>query len=89
MWDVGALDQSHRMALVERHLISLEMAKAGGGLLLSDDETVSVMLCEEDHLRIQIMGAGLCCEGAGSWPTGSTTCWTRGCTSPLTSGGAT
>ncbi|MCQ4950469.1 ATP--guanido phosphotransferase [Bittarella massiliensis (ex Durand et al. 2017)] len=61
--DVGALDQSHRMALVERHLISLEMAKAGGGLLLSDDETVSVMLCEEDHLRIQIMGAGLCCEG--------------------------
>ncbi len=49
------------MSLVERHIISPDFAKnrASKALLLSDDESVSIMLCEEDHIRIQVMRAGL------------------------------
>lgn len=47
--------------MVERHLISPEFARypKGRALLLMDDESVSIMLNEEDHLRIQVMGSGL------------------------------
>lgn len=48
-------------ALVERHLISPEFAacEEGTGLFLTEDESVSLMVCEEDHLRLQALGAGL------------------------------
>jgi len=50
-----------RQALVEKHLISPQLAAGGKsrGLVLSRDETVSVMVNEEDHLRIQCFLAGL------------------------------
>ncbi len=46
-----------RSALVERHLISPEFTEPRPGrvLLLSDDNTVSVMLNEEDHIRLQVI----------------------------------
>ena len=49
-------------ALVERHLISPNMLESRGerGVVLSRDESVSVMINEEDHLRIQTMAPGLC-----------------------------
>lgn len=49
------------MSLVERHLISPEFARNGKGsaLLLSEDESVSLMLNEEDHLRLQVMFPGM------------------------------
>lgn len=48
-------------AMVERHIISPEFAdnRNGRALIISDDETVSVMIGEEDHLRIQVIKAGL------------------------------
>ena len=48
-------------AMVERHLISPAFASCteGSGLLLAEDESISLMVCEEDHLRLQAMGAGL------------------------------
>lgn len=53
------------LAMVERHLISYEFAKKGtGALLLSPDERISIMICEEDHLRIQVLSAGLDLEEA-------------------------
>jgi len=54
------------MSMVERHIISPEFAKAGDNkaLILSDDESVSIMLCEEDHIRIQVMRAGLSLDEA-------------------------
>ncbi len=53
------------LAMVERHLISYEFAKKGtGALLLSPDERISIMINEEDHLRIQVLGAGLDLEEA-------------------------
>ncbi|HSQ59783.1 MAG TPA: hypothetical protein VLT84_05055, partial [Acidobacteriota bacterium] len=49
-----------RQFLVERHLISSDLADNGKlrGLLLLPDETVSVMVNEEDHLRLQAMASG-------------------------------
>ena len=46
--------------LVEEHLISPELAQNGGWLIVSGDGGVSIMVGEEDHLRLQVIGAGLC-----------------------------
>lgn len=48
-------------AMVERHVISPEFAEKRGpkGLVISEDETVSIMLLEEDHIRIQVLLGGL------------------------------
>jgi len=46
--------------LVEERIISPELASGGGWLILSRDKGVSVMVGEEDHLRLQVIGAGLC-----------------------------
>jgi protein arginine kinase len=47
--------------LVERHLISPTMRNRleGAGVYISPTEQVSIMINEEDHLRIQAMSAGL------------------------------
>lgn len=49
------------VSLAERHLISPEFAgpSKAKALILSDEEDVSIMLEEEDHIRIQAMSAGL------------------------------
>lgn len=46
--------------LVEEHLISPELAQKGGWLIVSADKGVSIMIGEEDHLRLQVIGTGLC-----------------------------
>src|SRR5215472_5578649 len=50
-----------KQILVERHLISREHAakSAGSGLVLNKDETLCVMINEEDHLRMQALRPGL------------------------------
>jgi len=50
-----------RMALVEKHLASPEHAKGDGqkALGLREDEAVSVMINEEDHIRLQCLYPGL------------------------------
>jgi protein arginine kinase len=50
-----------RQLLVERHLISAELANGEGerGVAVSLDETLSLMVNEEDHLRLQVLRAGL------------------------------
>ncbi len=55
------LTQVQAVSLVEKHLISPEFAsdRAGKYLMLSDDESISIMINEEDHLRIQVLGSGL------------------------------
>ena len=47
--------------LVERHLISREHAakNTGSGLVLNREETLCVMINEEDHLRMQALRPGL------------------------------
>ncbi len=51
-------------AMMEEHLISPEFAKSGeqSALLLGRSKRLSVMINEEDHLRIQAMAPGSCLE---------------------------
>ena len=37
-----------------------ELAQNGGWLIVSKDSGVSIMVGEEDHLRLQVIGTGLC-----------------------------
>ena len=64
--DMATLPELKAVSLSERRLISAEYAaqakSLGGALLIQDDERVSVMLCEEDHLRIQAYSPGLALE---------------------------
>ena len=64
--DMEALSSAQAVSLAERHLISAEFASNGTGrtLLLSENEDVSLMLCEEDHIRIQIIEPGLSLDEA-------------------------
>jgi protein arginine kinase len=57
-------DPLFAQSLMERHLISPEFAgsKRVHGIILSRDESISVMVGEEDHLRIQALGSGLCLQ---------------------------
>jgi protein arginine kinase len=50
-----------KQVLVERHLISREHAakNVGSGIVVNDRETLSVMINEEDHLRMQAIKSGL------------------------------
>ena len=47
--------------LLERHLISLDFLKSKGprGFFATEDETFSLMINEEDHLRLQVLASGL------------------------------
>lgn len=50
-----------KRVLVEKHLISPNLAEhsLNGAFLLSDNEEVSIMINEEDHIRIQCLFPGL------------------------------
>ena len=54
------LTDLEKQILVERHLISRELsnAKRGAGVVISRDQSTSVMINEEDYLRIQVLRAG-------------------------------
>lgn len=64
--EMDSLTPKQAVSLAERHLISPDFAspQKGRALLLSEDESVSIMLCEEDHIRIQVIKGGLDFEGA-------------------------
>ncbi|MBX6378221.1 MAG: protein arginine kinase, partial [Clostridia bacterium] len=54
-----------RQALVEKHLISPQHARQeGAAVVVRDDEAISVMVNEEDHLRIQCLAPGFQPEAA-------------------------
>lgn len=53
------LEKSERLALAEKHLISPELAdNDDGSVMISKDENMSIMLMEEDHIRLQIIMGG-------------------------------
>lgn len=56
------MDDITKLCLVEKHLISPEFAynkEDVGAILINDDENVVIMINEEDHLRLQVISAGL------------------------------
>ncbi len=67
--DVERLDEVDRQFLVERQLMSRELADGEGarGVAIDLNEKFSVMVNEEDHLRIQVMRSGLDIQSA--WDT--------------------
>ena len=58
--DVARLENLDRQFLVERQLISREHAEAHGsrGVGIGDEENLSLMINEEDHLRMQVLRSG-------------------------------
>lgn len=59
--EMEKLPEAEVLAMVERHIISPVFAKnrADRLLVLSKDESISIMLGEEDHIRIQVLLPGL------------------------------
>ncbi len=59
--DMQSVSDIERRAMRERHIISTQFAESpcNRAILINDDETISVMIGEEDHLRIQVISAGL------------------------------
>jgi protein arginine kinase len=64
--DLESAPEIDRQLLVERHLISKPHANAEGarGVAVGENETVSIMVNEEDHLRLQVLRSGLQLEEA-------------------------
>lgn len=64
--DVAKLDPLDRQFLMERHLISREMAEGDGAraVAIGKQEQVSLMINEEDHLRLQVMRSGFDLQAA-------------------------
>lgn len=58
--NVNVITETNRNSMVEWHVISPAFAakKQDTGLILSEDEGISIMLNEEDHLRIQSVTCG-------------------------------
>jgi len=58
---LNELSATEKQVLVERHLISREHAAKGMGsaVVINPQQTVSIMINEEDHLRMQAITCGL------------------------------
>jgi protein arginine kinase len=59
--DLAQSTSRDRQLLMERHLISRHLAEAAfpRAVAVSGDETLSIMINEEDHLRMQVLAPGL------------------------------
>lgn len=62
--DLSSKSNAQAAAYAERQMISPEFAREKGAFLTTEDESVSVMLCEEDHIRISAFASGLEIEKA-------------------------
>ena len=65
-WGMTETSEMDREILFERHLISQELAQQDDscGVFVSPDECMSIMVNEEDHIRIQSLQPGLNLHGA-------------------------
>lgn len=66
---LAELTELEKQVLVEKHLISPNLAREAqsGALILNGNESVSIMINEEDHLRIQCLYAGFQLMEAWDW----------------------
>ena len=56
------MDDITKMSLVEKHIISPEMALSkenDGAILINEEENICIMVNEEDHIRLQVFTSGL------------------------------
>lgn len=66
--NIKDLNSIERMVLVEKHVASPDLIRNPqiAALLVKDDEQISIMMNEEDHLRIQCLLSGFQLDKAGS-----------------------
>ncbi|MBQ2753427.1 MAG: protein arginine kinase, partial [Firmicutes bacterium] len=59
-YNMAETEDNLKLDLMARHLISPDMVKSKrpSGVLVMDDESISIMINEEDHIRIQTFAAG-------------------------------
>ena len=58
--DLDSVSDTMKIALLERHLISPDFVRGdqGRAVFLSDDNAISIMVNEEDHIRLQVIKDG-------------------------------
>lgn len=60
LYQLDDISPVEKRAMVEEHLISPQMVKGTQkSVLVNKDKTMSIMLMEEDHIRLQIIMAGM------------------------------
>ena len=60
VYHIGEINDVEKHMLYEKHLISPDMLnKPFGSVMVSKDDSMSLMLMEEDHMRLQIIMGGL------------------------------
>ncbi|NLN49905.1 MAG: protein arginine kinase [Clostridiales bacterium] len=60
LYNMDKTDLLDKQILLERHLISKELVKSNSGAaIISKDDIISIMVNEEDHIRIQAILPGL------------------------------
>ena len=65
LYNMSELTAEQKTMLSEMHLISMDLANSEkGAVIVNQDESISIMINEEDHLRIQVMLPGLQLEEA-------------------------
>ncbi len=65
IYNTDSMDSVEKQAMKEEHLISADLVNGKGGrALVSNDNTMSIMLMEEDHIRLQIIMSGYDLEKA-------------------------
>ena len=64
--EISKLSPLMRFLLLERHLISSELLTKidNGGIIFKRGEELSLMINEEDHIRLQVLKSGLDLDGA-------------------------
>ncbi|MHB8061396.1 MAG: protein arginine kinase [Ruminiclostridium sp.] len=64
--DMTSMHPIDRVSLMERHLISPDLAetKENSGAFINENENLSIMVNEEDHVRIQALFSGIQLEKA-------------------------
>ncbi len=64
--DMSNVPENEKYSMVERHIISPEFAASDKtrAVVISEDESICIMIGEEDHLRIQVIYGGLELEKA-------------------------
>lgn len=60
-FQASEIDGLSQKFLMERHLISPEFVRGGSGrgLYIEQEEKISIMLNEEDHIRLQVISSGM------------------------------
>lgn len=63
--ELDGLDATEKRVMIEKHLISTELAgNKHSAVILDADDEVSIMLMEEDHIRLQVIKGGFDIAGA-------------------------